>query len=134
MDWQNIFLHDLDGLFVVEILFRTTFMFIVILAVLRFSGKRGVRQLSVFEVAIILTLGSAAGDSLFYKDVGLLTAVIVCFTAIAIYRAITWMMTKHARLEKFLEGKPVYIVADSVMVIKDDEKALLVSHQHPNQK
>lgn len=35
---------------------------------LRLSGKRGIRQLSLFELAIILCLGSAAGDPMFTKD------------------------------------------------------------------
>lgn len=33
------------------------------------TGRRGVRQMSLFEVLIILTLGSAAGDVAFYDDV-----------------------------------------------------------------
>ena len=122
LEWKRIFLHDLNDLFLVEIVFRTAFMFIVVLVVLRLSGKRGVRQLSVFELAIILTLGSAAGDAMFYKDVPLAATVLVCVTAIAVYRLITWLMTKYRRLEKLLEGRPVYIIEDSVMVIKDREK------------
>ncbi len=97
-------------------------MFIVVLVILRLSGKRGVRQLSIFELAIILTLGSAAGDAMFYKDVALLATVLVCITAISVYRLITWLMTKSSRFEKLLEGHPVYIIEDSVMVIKEGRK------------
>lgn len=122
MDWKRIFLHELDGHFIVEIAFRTVFMFVVVLVILRLSGKRGVRQLSIFELAIILTLGSAAGDAMFYKDVALLVTVLVCVTAIGVYRLITWLMTKSDRLEQLLEGRPVYIIEDSVMVIKHDQK------------
>lgn len=122
MDWNRIFLHDLDGSFALEILFRTVFMFLVVVAILRLSGKRGVRQLSIFELAIILTLGSAAGDAMFYDDVALIATLLVCVTAIALYRLITWLTVKSSRLEKLIEGKAVYIVEDSVMIIKDDEK------------
>ena len=97
-------------------------MFTVILVILRLSGKRGVRQLSIFELAIILGLGSAAGDAMFYKDVPLFAAILVCITAIGIYRLITWLMTKNNGFEKILEGKAVYIIEDSVMVIKDRQK------------
>ncbi len=121
-DWHKIFLHDLDGQFALEIIFRTVFMFTIVLTILRLSGKRGIRQLSIFELAIILSLGSAAGDSMFYKDVAILPTVIVCFTAIGFYRLITWITTKNERFEKLLEGKPVYIVMDSVMTIKEDSK------------
>lgn len=122
MDWERIFLYDVDGQFALEVVFRTAFMFVVIMAVLRLSGKRGVRQLSIFELAIILSLGSAAGDPMFYDDVALLPTMLVCATAIGLYRLITWLMTKSERFEQLLEGEPVYIVEDSVMTIKDDTK------------
>lgn len=122
MDWKRIFLHDFDGLFALEVIFRTAFMFIVVMAVLRLSGKRGVRQLSVFELAIILSLGSAAGDPMFYDDVAIVPTVLVCATAIGLYRLITWLMTKDERFERLLEGQPAYIVEDGVMTFKDDTK------------
>src|SRR5690606_24389185 len=122
MDWDRIFLHEVDGRFVLEVVFRTTLMFIVVMAVLRLSGKRGVRQLSIFELAIILSLGSAAGDPMFYDDVAIIPTVLVCATAIGLYRLVTWLMTKSERFERILEGEPVYIIEDSVMTIKDDAK------------
>lgn len=129
MDWEKIVLDELDGLYVLEIIFRTAVMFTVILVVLRLSGKRGIRQLSIFELAIIISLGSAVGDSMFYEDVGILTAVIVCFTAIGLYRGITWLTTKNERIEKALEGRPMYIVEDSVITIKDDSKDSLSKYE-----
>ena len=122
MDWNRIFLINFDGSFALEILFRTAFMFLVVIAVLRLSGKRGVRQLSIFEMAIILTLGSAAGDAMFYEDVSLLATFQVCVVATALYRIITWLTAKNRRIEKILEGEAVYIVEDGIMVIKDEKK------------
>src|SRR5690606_31440780 len=113
---------DLTGEFALEIVFRTAFMFITVLTILRLSGKRGIRQLSIFELAIIIGLGSAAGDPMFNEDIAILPAVVVCVTAIAIYRAITWLTPKFERFERIVEGKPVYIVEDGIMVFKDDAK------------
>ncbi len=129
MDWEKIVLDELDGQYVLEIIFRTAVMFTVILVVLRLSGKRGIRQLSIFELAIIISLGSAVGDSMFYEEVGILTAVIVCFTAIGLYRGITWLTTKNERIEKALEGRPMYIVEDSVITVKDDSKDSLSKYE-----
>ncbi len=42
---------------------------------LKMTGRRGVRQMSLFEVLIILTLGSAAGDVAFYDDVPMVLAI-----------------------------------------------------------
>lgn len=129
MDWERIFFHGLTGEFAVEIIFRTVFMFLIVLLVLRLSGKRGVRQLSIFELAIILSLGSAAGDSMFYDDVAILSTVVVCITAIGLYRLITWLTTKNEQFEKLLEGRPLYIVEEGVMTIKDDSKDSLSKYE-----
>ncbi len=129
VDWNRILFHDVTPHFALEIIFRTVFMFLVVLFILRLSGKRGVRQLSVFELAIILTLGSAAGDATFYDDVAILATVVVCLTAIGLYRLITWMTTKNERFESLLEGRPMYIIENGVMTIKDDSKDSLSKYE-----
>ncbi|RZK76528.1 MAG: DUF421 domain-containing protein, partial [Pedobacter sp.] len=53
-----MFLNDLDGSLILEIGLRTIIMFTFVLIFLRSTGKKGVRQLSIFEVAIIISLGS----------------------------------------------------------------------------
>lgn len=52
-DWHKIFVNDLSWRLAGEVVLRTFIMFTFILAFLRLSGKQGVRQLSIFEVAII---------------------------------------------------------------------------------
>lgn len=76
MDLSNILIGDTTWSFVLEILVRCTIMFIIIISFLRLSGKRGIRQLSLFELAIILCLGSAAGDPMFTKDLPIAHALI----------------------------------------------------------
>ena len=77
MDFIKILLADTTFTFAAEIVLRSVLMYFLIILVLRFSGKRGVRQLSIFEIAIILSLGSAAGDAMFYEEVPIIHAVIV---------------------------------------------------------
>lgn len=68
MDWASIFIHDTTWNFAFEVALRAAIMFIMIIVFLRFTGKRGVRQLSIFELTIILSLGSIAGDPMFTED------------------------------------------------------------------
>lgn len=77
VEWKMLLLGEENWSFLLETAFRTLIMFIVILLGLRMLGKRGVKQLSVFELGVIIGLGSAAGDPMFYKDVGLLPGIIV---------------------------------------------------------
>lgn len=76
------------------------------------TGRRGVRQMSLFEVLIILTLGSAAGDVAFYDDVPMVPVLIVFITLALLYRPVMWLMAHSEKLEDLLEGKPVVIIED----------------------
>ena len=72
MDWATIFINDTTWEFATEILLRCVVMYAMIILFLRLTGKRGVRQLSIFEVTIILALGSIAGDPMFTEDIPLI--------------------------------------------------------------
>lgn len=48
--------------FLGEVALRSLYTFVLVFLFLKMTGRRGVRQMSLFEVLIILTLGSAAGD------------------------------------------------------------------------
>lgn len=122
MDFVNIFIHDTSWGFIGEILIRCFFMFVMIILFLRLTGKRGVRQLSIFELTIILSLGSIAGDPMFTKDLPLIQAFIVMCTIIFLYRITTWLIMKYQPFEDLLEGKALYILKDGELLIEDIEK------------
>ena len=105
MDWASIFIHDTTWVFAIEILIRVVVMFTLIISFLRFTGKRGVRQLSIFELTIILSLGSIAGDPMFTEDLPIIQAVLIMSTVILLYRLCTWAMMKFNPVENLLEGK-----------------------------
>jgi len=77
MDWATIFINDTTWEFATEILLRCVVMYAMIILFLRLTGKRGVRQLSIFEVTIILALGSIAGDPMFTEDLPLIQAALI---------------------------------------------------------
>lgn len=52
IDLEDIIGRDSEVVFLGEIAIRTVVMFVLILTILRLSGRCGVRQLTVFEVAI----------------------------------------------------------------------------------
>ncbi len=119
IDWHRIFFSDQPYTFFLEILFRTTIMFIVVVVVLRLTGKRGVQQLSIFEIVMILTLGSAAGDPMFYQEVGLLHAIAVFAVVLGIYRLMIYVLAKNEKIEEFLEGKAIYIIRDGLLCLDE---------------
>ena len=118
MSLADIFLYDTTWAFIAEIAIRVVVMFILIISFLRFTGKRGVRQLSIFELTIILSLGSIAGDPMFTEDLPIIQAVIIMSLVILLYRLCTWLMMKYQPIEDLLEGRSVYIVEDGKLVLE----------------
>jgi len=113
-DPQRLFLTDLPVTFLAEVAMRTLFAYLAVFFFLKFSGRRGIRQLSLFELVVILTLGSAAGDVSFYHDVPMLPVAMVFVTLLALYRATTFVMARSKRIERWMEGKPVTVIEDGL--------------------
>ncbi len=122
IDWKSILLGENEWIFLLETAARSVFMFLVILFSLRVLGKRGVKQLSVFELGVIIGLGSAAGDPMFYKEVGLLAGLMVFVIVIALYKLVTVLISKNEKFEQFVEGNPVCILKDGKLLFKNFEK------------
>lgn len=110
IDIRTFFLGKDDWIFLLEVVARCFISFVIVLLALRLTGKKGVKQLTVFELVIILTLGSAAGDMGFYKEVGILPAVLTIFSIVGFYKLVTYLLIKSDRFEKLMEGKPVTII------------------------
>ena len=128
-EWERVLLNELPGIFLFEVVFRSTIMFITLLLVLRVAGKRGVKQLSIFETVIIISLGSAAGDPMFYEDVGLFPAITVFLTIIFLYRLVTWLTGKYKPFETFIEGKTVCLINEGKFSITEFKKESLAQDE-----
>lgn len=116
LDWQRMFIGDTDPLFLLEIVLRTGIIFIWLLLLLRITGKRGLAQLSPVELAIVIGLGSAAGDPMFYPEVPLLHAMLVLAVVVGFQRLLTALVNGNEQFETFVEGKPVELVRDGMIL------------------
>ncbi|WP_054179143.1 DUF421 domain-containing protein [Trabulsiella odontotermitis] len=109
-DWQRMALDKVPFDFLWEVALRSIYTFVLVFIFLKITGRRGVRQMSLFEVLIILTLGSAAGDVAFYDDVPMLPVLVVFVSLALLYRSVMWLMSRSEKLEDLLEGKPVVVI------------------------
>ncbi len=116
MDWQSLLFGKEESDFLLETGLRTIAMFLVILVGLRMLGKRGIHQLSVFELGVLIGLGSAAGDPMFYSDVGLLPSVVVFTVVVLMYRGVTYLISNNDKIETLIEGRPTYVLKDGRML------------------
>ncbi|KKY79396.1 MULTISPECIES: DUF421 domain-containing protein [unclassified Leclercia] len=111
-DLQRMAFDKVPPEFLGEVALRSLYTFVLVFLFLKITGRRGVRQMSLFEVLIILTLGSAAGDVAFYDDVPMVPVFIVFVSLALLYRLVMWLMSKSEKLEDLFEGKPVVIIEE----------------------
>ncbi len=119
IDWHRIFFSDHPYSFFIEIAIRTPIMFLAVVLILRLTGKRGIQQLSIFEMVMIITLGSAAGDSMFYDDVGLFHCIAVFIIILLVYRLLVWLIAHNEKAEKLFEGEPLYLLRNGKMCLNE---------------
>jgi uncharacterized membrane protein YcaP (DUF421 family) len=115
---EQLLLGAEDWTFLGAVALRTAVMFFVILVGLRVMGKRGSKQLSVFELGVIVGLGSAAGDPMFYSDVGLLPCLIVFAIVLLLYHVLEVTLNKNPKLADTVEGKPVEVIRDGRLLVE----------------
>jgi len=114
-DWHRMFMGDITAWFLLEVAFRTGFMFVYTLVLVRTAGKRGLGELSPFELLLVVALGSAVGDPMFYPDVPLLHAMVVIAVIVLLQRVMAVVVDHSRPVERFMESTPTVLVADGVI-------------------
>lgn len=93
-----------------EIVLRTVVMYLYTMLLARMVGQGGVGQLGPFEFVLVIAVGSAAGDPMFYPDVPLLHGILVITVVILLHRITGYLLGRNRRLEAAVEGEPVMLV------------------------
>lgn len=114
-DFHRIFLGDLPPMFLLEIVFRTLVMYSYTVLLLRILGKRGMGQLSMLELAIIISFGSAVGDPMVGADVPILHGV-VAITVVTLFQiGLERLINMNKKIEAVMEGTADLVVSDGII-------------------
>jgi uncharacterized membrane protein YcaP (DUF421 family) len=126
---ENLLFGETGIAFLPEIALRSAMMFFILLFALKILGKRGIKQLSVFEMAIIISLGTAADDPMIYKEIGVLMAATVFLTIVIFYRFLVALVGRNKKVEELIEGKPICLIQNGVFCIEDFEKETIAADE-----
>ncbi|RJL07576.1 DUF421 domain-containing protein [Paracoccus aestuarii] len=112
LDLARMFLGDQPPLFYAEIVIRTLIIYGYALLMIRWIGGRGIAQLSMVEFLLVIALGSAVGDAMFYPDVPLLAAMAVITVVVGVNKVLDRLIVRSDRAKRVLDGRPVALVRD----------------------
>jgi uncharacterized membrane protein YcaP (DUF421 family) len=117
-DWTRILLGNMPPAFLIEVVVRVTFVYLLVIFCIRLMGKRMASQLSRNELVAISSLAASIGIPIQAPDRGLLPALLVALIVVAAQRIIAARVSKHERFERRTQGSISVLVDDSCLNLK----------------
>lgn len=121
-DWQRLFIGHHPPLFLLEIILRVILIYGFAVFMLRYMGKRGQRQMTPFELLVVIALGSATGDSMFYPEVPIFYAWLIIFIVVLLNRLLDVLQVRVKWVNVFLEGQPQLLIKEGKILTANLEK------------
>jgi uncharacterized membrane protein YcaP (DUF421 family) len=122
-DWQRWLFGTAPPAFTLEVLLRTVLIFACMLLVMRLLGRRMKGQLSIGELAVVLTLGGIIGGALHNPEMGVLPSLVVLATILGMHRLVNWLAFKSHAVELLEQGQASRLVRDGCL-------ELATMHEH----
>jgi uncharacterized membrane protein YcaP (DUF421 family) len=128
-DVQRIIIGEAPTEFMAEVFIRTFVIYMLLLITVRFMGKRMSGQLTIAEIAVMLTLGAIVSPAMQSPGVGLLQGAFLLFLAYSFQRGLNFLEFKNKTLERFNHGQASMVVKDGIMLLNEMENSKLSRQQ-----
>lgn len=124
-DLLRIFFGELPAVFYLEVVLRTTVLYLYALAMLRLLGKRSASELTALDVIVIVALGSSVGDPMFYQDVPILHGMLVITLVIGMQRLVLYLANRHSRIQSAVEGTASRVISEGQIDLEGIRSSLV---------
>ncbi len=114
-DLVRMFFGTDPALYYLEIVLRTCVVYTYALLLIRWVGGRGIAQMSTVEFLLVIALGSAVGDAMFYPEVPLFHAMLVITVVVLINKILDSLIFQFRPMEKLIDGKTARVISNGVM-------------------
>lgn len=88
---------------------RAVAIYVLVMLLVRVSGKRAVGQFTPFDLVLLILLGNAVQNGINGGDNSLTGAAIMATTLIALNYSVAFVTSRNRKVEKFVEGVPVVL-------------------------
>jgi uncharacterized membrane protein YcaP (DUF421 family) len=112
-----------------ELVVRAAAVYIFLLTLLRFTGKRQIGQLAPFDLVLLLVLSNAVQNSMNGGDNSLAGGLVSAATLVAINGGIGYATFRSKRLEALVEGRPELIIHNGKVYEDAMRSAKLTHHE-----
>ena len=103
----------------VEIIVRTTLIYLVILIGLRIAGKREIGQMTVFDLVVLLLIANGVQNAMVGQDTSLIGGVIAAMVLLVINGIVAQARMRSTTFRKIVEGTPTVLVSQGKAIDKN---------------
>lgn len=89
---------------------RAVALYIVLLIVFRFAGRRTLSEMTSFDFVLLLIIGEATQQALLGQDFSFINAVLVIVTLLALDIGLSLVQQRSSLANRLLEGVPTVLV------------------------
>lgn len=117
-----------------EFIIRAVVVYVFLLVVLRYTGKRQIGQMAPFDLVLLLILSNAVQNSMNGGDNSITGGLILASTLILVNLFVGWLTFRSPKVEALIDGRPVILIhngkinhaamRNSLMTIHELEAAL----------
>lgn len=111
-EWERLLFGVQPPLYLLEIILRIVVIYLFGVFYLRVGGKRDLHPLTAFDLLIIIALGSAVGDSLFYPEVPIAYGIVVTAVVLTLHRVVSLLQARSPRAHDFIAGQARLVIRD----------------------
>ena len=104
------------GSSILDVVVRTTIVYVVLLLLLRVGGKRKVGQLSIPDLVLVLLIANGVQNAMVGENTSLVAGIVAAVTLIILDRLADLLESRSERARKVLEGEPRLLVRDGVVL------------------
>lgn len=116
-------------IFMLEVCIRTILIYLVLLLIVRLMGKRMTGQITITEMAVMVTLGAIVSPVMQLPDRGVIYGVISLFAALFFQRGFNWLGFKSKKIEEITQGEMSLLVKDGTLVLEEMDKTTVTKQQ-----
>jgi uncharacterized membrane protein YcaP (DUF421 family) len=102
---------------ILSILIRTVIVYLLILIGLRFSGKREIGQMTVFDLVVLLLIANAVQNAMVGPDTSLTGGILAAIVLLILNAVIAQLRLKWPKLRHLVEGSPTLLVLHGDMIL-----------------
>jgi uncharacterized membrane protein YcaP (DUF421 family) len=122
-DFERILFGQAPAEFLLEVFVRTLTVYLLLMIVLRLLGKRMDGQLTLTEMAVMITFGAIISVPTQIPDRGILLGIIALVCVLAFQRGLNWLTVKNEAIEKTTQGTMSILVKDGILQLDEMRRA-----------